>query len=94
MWHVKRRVGAAHPCSVVAGSPVTNCGLRTWQFVDAKAGDGSLAPVWIWGMAVHPPVTRLWPSARAAELGQCSLRWHRPLRLFMSAGGLAVHGAD
>ena len=33
-------------------------GLRTWQFVDAKAGDGSSAAAWVWGMAVHPPVTR------------------------------------
>jgi hypothetical protein len=42
------------------------CGLCTWQFVNAKAGDGSLAAAWFWGMAVHPPATRLWPSQSAA----------------------------
>ena len=58
MWNIRRRVGAGRPCSAAAGSLVTKCGLRTWQFVDAKAGDGSSAAAWVWGMAVHPPVTR------------------------------------
>jgi hypothetical protein len=41
-----------------------------------------------------PPVTWLWPSARAAELGKRSLQRDSPLRLSISAGGLAIHGAD
>ena len=53
-----------------------------------------VAQAWFWGMAIHLPVTQLWPFAGAAELGQRSLRWDNPLRLSMSAGGLTVHSVD